>query len=142
MKTILHVSDIGASSEEVFRALTSIEGLGAWWTIEVQGDPGPSGVIDFTFAGDFNPSMRVTGYDVPSSVAWICIGGVTQWADNTFRFALEDRDGMTRLRFRQEYATELSDDEYGSYNYNWGYYLESLRLYCEQGRGKPYAAGS
>jgi uncharacterized protein YndB with AHSA1/START domain len=35
---------------------------------------------------------------------------------------------LERLRFWQEYAVELSDDAYGIYNFNWGYYLESLRL--------------
>ena len=29
---------------------------------------------------------------------------------------------------------------YGIYNFNWGCYLESLRLYCETGTGKPFQA--
>ena len=44
----------------------------------------------------------------------------------------------TRLRFWQEYAVELDDDAYGVYNFNWGYYLESLRLLCVEGTGKPF----
>jgi hypothetical protein len=49
-------------------------------------------------------------------------------------------DGRTRLRLRQDYAQELSDDTYGIYNYNWGYYLEGLRFLTEHGpgHGKPY----
>jgi hypothetical protein len=92
------------------------------------------------FAGDFNPDMKVIQFEPPSDLGWRCVGGVEQWADNTFSFGLEDRDGATRLRFQQDYATELSDDDYGSYNFNWGYYLESLRLYCESGRGNPFEA--
>jgi hypothetical protein len=46
--------------------------------------------------------------------------------------------GRTRLRFWQEYAVELADDYYGVYNFNWGYYLESLRLLCVTGTGKPF----
>jgi hypothetical protein len=42
------------------------------------------------------------------------------------------------VRFWQRYATELDDDAYGVYNYNWGYYLESLRLLCETGTGKSF----
>jgi hypothetical protein len=26
----------------------------------------------------------------------------------------------------------------GSVNFNWGFYLDSLRLYCEEGKGKPF----
>lgn len=47
-------------------------------------------------------------------------------------------NGRTRLRFRQEYAQELADDDYGIYNYNWGYYPDSLRLLVETGKGKPF----
>jgi len=57
---------------------------------------------------------------------------------NTFRFELAGQTGGTTVRFWQDYARELSDDAYGSYNFNWGYYLESLRLYCETGAGKPF----
>jgi hypothetical protein len=49
-------------------------------------------------------------------------------------------DGRTRLRFWQDYAIELDDDAYGIYNFNWGYYLESLRLHCTTGQGKPFPA--
>lgn len=138
MKTIIHVTDISAPRERVFEALTTIEGLAAWWSATVDGDAGSGGLIDFTFGGDFNPDMQVTDFESPSALGWECVGGVEQWADNTFRFELEDRGRLTHLRFRHDYATELSDDDYGIYNYNWGYYLESLRLYCQAGEGKPF----
>jgi hypothetical protein len=48
--------------------------------------------------------------------------------------------GRTRVRFWQDYAVELADDYYGTYNFNWGYYLESLRLFCSTGTGKPFEA--
>ena len=138
MKTILHISDVAASREKVFDALTSTAGLAGWWTTDVAGDAGAGGVIDFTFFGTFNPDMKVVDIKPLKLVSWKCVGGHDNWGDNTFRFELDDRDGATRLRFRQDYAIELSDDDYAIYNYNWGYDLESLRLYCETGGGKPY----
>jgi len=42
------------------------------------------------------------------------------------------------LKFTQIYANELDDVSYGIYNYNWGYYLDSLREYLEDGKGKPF----
>ena len=39
------------------------------------------------------------------------------------------------MLFHHEYARELDDI---AYNFNWGYYLDSLRLYCESGTGKPF----
>jgi hypothetical protein len=65
--------------------------------------------------------------------------GHDPWKDNDFRFELDTLgDGRTRLRFWQDYAVELTDDAFGVYNFNWGYYLESLRLLCATGGGKPF----
>ena len=38
----------------------------------------------------------------------------------------------------QQYAQELSDETYGTHNFNWGYYLNSLKLYGETGTGTPF----
>jgi len=142
MKAIIHVSDLATPPEKVFDALTTLSGLAAWWTTKVEGEAGPAGMIDFTFDDDFNPKMQVTGFAARSKLSWTCVAGVEQWRENTFRFELTPHGNGTRLRFRQDYASELSDDDYGSYNYNWGYYLESLRQYCETGTGKPFQAAA
>ena len=120
-------------------ALTTIEGLMAWWTTQVAGTASKGGVINFTFGGDFNPDMRVV--DVGDGVVvWECVGGHEPWADNVFRFEFKGAEPVA-IVFRQEYARELDDVAYGTYNFNWGYYLDSLRLYCETGMGKPFQVG-
>ncbi len=55
-------------------------------------------------------------------------------------FELKQVEGETGLMFVQEYAQELSDEVYGTYNFNWGYYLGSLKRLCEEGIGTPFAA--
>jgi len=137
MKTIIHALDIEASAQVVHDAFTTLEGLAGWWTTKVEGDPTEGGVIDFTFRGDFHPDMRVDRVD-DSTVEWTCVGGHEPWADNTFSFELEGSSPV-RVLMRQGYARELDDRTYGTYNFNWGFYLESLRLYLESGTGKPYA---
>ena len=125
----------------MFRALSTAAGLAGWWsTVVTASSEGVGGVVHFTFAGDFNPEMQITELDQSRSLGWRCIGGHGPWADNTFRFELVDHEAGTRLRFWQHYAVELEDDYYGVYNYNWGYYLESLRLYVSTGQGKPFDA--
>ncbi len=111
MKTIHHVVDIEAPAEAVWAALTAPDGLARWWSTRV--DPGPAAVggrTHWPFAGDFHPVMETVAIE----------------------------DGRCRLRFWQEYAVELADDYYGVYNFNWGYYLQSLRLYATTGTGKPF----
>jgi len=138
MKTILHVFDVNAPRDKVFKAITTQEGLSNWWTTDVSVDPGVGSIIDFQFGGDFNPDMKVTRLEQDQVVHWICVDGHDNWQDNTFKFQMKDVAGKTRVIFTQDYARELSDDDYGIYNFNWGYYMESLRLYCEQGEGKPF----
>ena len=106
-------------------------------------EPAVGSVVQFTFGGDFNPQMRVTDLTPGALVAWECVGGHEPWAANTFRFELAGQDGGTLVRFWQNYARELSDDAYGNYNFNWGYYLESLRLLTSAGAGQavPGLAG-
>jgi uncharacterized protein YndB with AHSA1/START domain len=142
LKTIHHVFGTAAPREEVFAALTTAQGLSGWWSTIVKAGAGVGAVVHFTFAGDFNPDMRVTALEPPALVCWECVGGHEPWARNSFRFELGDKAGGTIVRFWQDYARELSDDAYGTYNFDWGYYLESLRLLSETGTGKPFQAGS
>ena len=140
MKTIHHVVDIAVLPQPVYAALTTEAGLASWWTTEVKADTDVGGIIDFTFGGDFNPDMRITELSSPTAVRWQCVGGHEPWTDNTFDFELVPTEAGTRLRFWQHYTRELSDDAYGTYNFNWAYYLESLRLTCTTGTGKPFQA--
>ncbi len=138
MKTIIHVVHIHAAPDSVWEALTTERGVTGWWTTRATVEPGEGGVIGFTFHGDFHPRMRQTRLNRPGLVAWRCIAGHANWQDNDFRFELRERDGETSLRFVQEYAQELDDDTYGVYNFNWGYYLNSLKRLCETGTGVPF----
>ncbi len=140
MKTIIHTVHIHAPPRAVYDALTTEAGVTAWWTTKATLHSGQGGVIEFTFVGDFNPHMKQTTLTEDTVVEWRCIGGHTNWQDNTFRFTLRPADGETSLRFVQEYAQELDDDTYGTYNFNWGYYLGSLKKLCEEGVGTPFEA--
>jgi uncharacterized protein YndB with AHSA1/START domain len=138
MKTIIHTVRIHVPPEAVYRALTTEAGVTGWWSTRATLHPGEGEVIEFTFVGDFNPHMQQTRLTEAKLVEWRCIAGHANWQDNTFRFALRPVDGETSLRFVQEYAQELDDDTYGTYNFNWGYYLGSLKRFCEQGVGTPF----
>jgi uncharacterized protein YndB with AHSA1/START domain len=140
MKTIHHVLDIDSTTDSVWAAITDADQLAGWWSTMLQGgEPVIGARIAFTFAGDFNPVMQITAIEDGHKLEWRCIDGHEPWDNGTFRFEVVGLDdGRTRLRFWQDYAVELSDDAYGVYNFNWGYYLESLRLLCTTGAGKPF----
>jgi steroid delta-isomerase-like uncharacterized protein len=139
MRLIIHSFRIAASRHTVYEALATHDGLARWWTTDVRGESANGKTLSFRFADRFKPDMRVDVLQSEQLVKWTCVGGEKDWADNTFSFELS-RDGeTTRLTFRQEYARELDDTTYGEFNYNWGYYLTSLKLLCETGVGRPFA---
>ena len=39
----------------------------------------------------------------------------------------------------QDYGRELDDEAYGRFNFNWGYYLQSLKEFSETGTGFPFS---
>jgi uncharacterized protein YndB with AHSA1/START domain len=144
LKTIHQVVDVAAPRSKVWSALTEPTDMSGWWSTKVESPASAVGAVSqWTFEDGFNPTMRITALTEERDLTWQCTGGHEPWQDNTFRFQLELLDdGRTRLRFWQEYAVELDDDAYGIYNFNWGYYLESLRLLCATGTGKPFQAGA
>ena len=143
MRTIHHVIDIDTEPATLWSAITERDRLAAWWSTGVETGPAAVGeLVHWTFSGDFHPTMKITALERLSSLEWQCVSGHDNWSDNTFRFQLLPLEhSRTRLRFWQHYATELGDDDYGIYNFNWGYYLESLRLLCATGSGNPFRPG-
>jgi uncharacterized protein YndB with AHSA1/START domain len=153
MQDIHHVFDVAAPRPAVFEAITREKGLSAWWTTTVHAEEGVGALVKFTFArpGEkdergrvlpgFAPQMRIVELEPDSLLVWECVGGAEPWLGARITFSITDeRPGAVRVRFTQGYAKELSADEFGIYNYNWAYYLESLRLFCEDGAGKPFQA--
>ena len=139
MKTILHTVDIHANPEVVYGNLATEEGLAGWWSTRVSAETHVGGLIRFEFIDVFNPVMEIVSLEPGRRVAWKCVDGHDPWKDNTFAFEIEARGDEAILFFRQEYAVELSIEEYGRYNFNWGYYLHSLKRLCETGSGSPHA---
>lgn len=138
MRTILHTVRVHAAPRKVYEALTTEAGLSGWWSTEVRVEPGEGGVIRFTFRDDFHPEMRQTKLEPGRWVEWRCVAGHPNWQDNRFTFRLRGEGPETELHFTQEYARELPDEVYGTYNFNWGYYLHSLKQLAESGTGTPF----
>ncbi|MBK8905222.1 MAG: SRPBCC domain-containing protein [Anaerolineaceae bacterium] len=137
MERIIHVLEIDTNPRQVFLALTLPDKLRQWWTTQVETDT-TNAVLRFRFHEDFNPNMRIEEQQQDKEVSWHCVGGHDNWHESTLAFGLQGDDQSTMVIFAQDFAEELDEVVYGRYNFNWGYYLDSLRLFCETGRGKPF----
>ena len=137
MPNIRHMLAIAAPLETVFKAITEREGLASWWTPETIASPGVGGILEFKFADKYHNKMRVTEFSADRCVEWECLEGDRQWIGTRFRFELEEKDGKTWLHFGQLGWKEESDF-FAHCNYWWGYYMHSLKQYCETGAGTPF----
>jgi hypothetical protein len=95
--------------------------------------------VDGGQQGYYN-KMKITNLLNNKKVEWDCLEGDKEWIGTTFLFDLEEKDGSTILRFSHNNWKEETDF-FASCNFNWGYYLNSLKQFCESGEGTPFKNG-
>jgi uncharacterized protein YndB with AHSA1/START domain len=135
MVDILHRIGATASPEDVYAALTTIDGLRSWWTEDTQGDSSPGGVIQFRFAeGGFD--MKVVDAQPAGLVLWEVIDGPEEWIGTRIRFELKQEDGFTIVLFRHEGWREPVEFMYHC-STKWAIFLMSLKRLVEGGQGEP-----
>ena len=138
MPSIKHYLLIKAQPEKVYSAITKTGGLKGWWTVEAKADEKVGGIAEFIFGDRYFNKMKITNLEPDKKLEWECLEGDKEWIGTTFLFDLEEKDESTILRFSHNNWKE-DTDFFASCNYNWGYYLKSLKQYCETGKGTPFS---
>jgi len=136
---IKHLFHINAPRQKVFEALSTIEGLSNWWSTDTTGDPAVGGIIKFRFSTFGGPDMKVTESKPGEKLSWECVDSPHGWVGNQLHFILDENDGKTRVRFSHEGYPE-QNDHYAATNFSWGRYMESLRQYCQTGKGEAFGS--
>ena len=129
---------LNASPDAVFRALTTTEGLAAWWT-PVTGEGLAGGTLTFDFGSpEAQAVMRVDAADPGTGVRWTNVAcHVEDWVGTTLHFDFESAPSEgTQLHFRHEGLTPhlecFADCQSG-----WDHFMTSLAAYAETGAGHP-----
>ncbi len=121
--------------DEVFAALTTVEGLAGWWTTDTSGDGDVGGTLRFRFpSGGFD--MEVLEAERPASVRWRVVDGPPEWIDTTIDWTLEEGDGWTTVLFTHEGWREPVRFMHHC-STKWATYLLSLKSLVETGAGAP-----
>ena len=136
IKQLYHIS---APREKVFDAIATINGLSNWWTTQTEGDDSPGGTIQFNFGDFIGPKMKVLEAKANETVSWECVDSPHGWIGNIITFSLDENEGKTRVRFSHD-GWETQDDFYAACCFSWGRYLESLRQYCQTGKGEAFGS--
>jgi uncharacterized protein YndB with AHSA1/START domain len=141
MVDIIHRIGIRSSAEQVYKALSTIEGLSNWWSQEVKGDERIGGKIEFTFrseTGDIKGQMvmEVQKLNAEKNIRWRCIDGPPEWIDTEITFDLSQQDDQVIILFGHRNWHEAV--EFTAHcSMKWAVFLLSLREYVESGKGKP-----
>jgi len=141
MADILHRIGIKAPAAQVYKALTTLEGLGRWWTEEVVGDTQAGGEVEFRFrtkTGDLLGGMTMVVQELKEDkdVRWRCTEGPKEWVGTEITFQLSEQDGQTIVLFGHRNWREAVEATYHC-SMKWATFLLSLREYLETGTGKP-----
>jgi hypothetical protein len=141
MVDIIHRIGIRSSANEVYKAISTIEGLANWWTEEVEGDDQIEGKIKFTFrsaTGDIKGQMimQVKELSLQKNVRWQCVDGPAEWIGTAITFELSQQDDQVIIIFGHRNWREPI--EFMAHcSMKWAVFLLSLREYVETGKGKP-----
>ncbi|MEW2382359.1 SRPBCC domain-containing protein [Micromonospora sp. NPDC047707] len=136
MADILHRIGVERSSpEQVYAALTTLDGLSGWWTEKTSGQPDLGGVIEFRFRpGGFD--MKVAQLDPGRLVRWNVVDGPEEWIGTSIQWDLRQDGEYTIVLFRHEGWREPV--EFMNHcSTKWGTYLMSLKQLLETGEGAP-----
>jgi uncharacterized protein YndB with AHSA1/START domain len=129
---------VQASPDALFDAVTTSEGLSAWWT-EAAGSGDAGGELRFTMSAPEPLLIHVDEATRPASVRWTVTRCTFErdWEGThpTFTFRPVG-DGATELEFRHVGLTDQLECIEMCTN-GWNHYLGSLRDYVETGRGNP-----
>ncbi|MDQ3158482.1 MAG: SRPBCC domain-containing protein [Actinomycetota bacterium] len=136
MVDILHRVGIQSSSpDQVYTALTTLEGLTGWWTKDTQGESAAGGVIQFRFPpGGFD--MEVVELDPAKRVLWKVIDGPEEWIGTTVSWDLSQEDDYTIVLFKHQGWREPVGFMYHC-STKWAIFLMSLKSLVETGGGAP-----
>jgi uncharacterized protein YndB with AHSA1/START domain len=137
MPDILHKIGIrSASPDDVYHALTTIQGLSAWWTSTTEGESKPGGELRFRF-GNGGFDMTVLELRPGRRVSWQVTDGPDEWIGTTISFDLEPRDDWAIVLFK--HAGWRAPVEFMHHcSTKWGVFLLSLKSLLETGQGEPW----
>ena len=158
MPNIHHELLITASAEKVYNAITTQEGLAAWWTPRAKAKPELNSIARFPFGSEYFKEMEITELKPFKLVKWKCIKGAEEWKGTTLSFELQHGNKATLLNAHPELKDviqQVSNDKatllifhhdnwkdytpmFAECSYTWGQFLKSLKLLCETGKGTPW----
>jgi uncharacterized protein YndB with AHSA1/START domain len=138
---LVHQVNVKATPEIIYKAISTAEGLGAFWTSESKAEPKVGSIASFGFGGP-TQRMRIDELVPGKRVKWTGFADFPNWGDTTVSWDISPAEsGETSVTFRHaNWPETVSQDDLGSINYTWGLIVERLKQYAETGKANPLFA--
>lgn len=130
MERIEQVNYIKSSSNIVYQALTTEEGLGHVWTKKLSVQPEVGFVNEFDFDEKYITKMKIIELQKDHKIVWECIASDEEWIGTGISFELSEKEGITSVTLKHYNWRELTE-YYRWCTYNWAMFLYRLKTYCE-----------
>ncbi|MGC4987054.1 MULTISPECIES: SRPBCC family protein [unclassified Streptomyces] len=135
MADILHRVGTTAARDTVYQALTTVDGLAAWWTTDTEGNG--DDVLQFRFGDVGGFDMKVLELQPDTRVRWEVVSGPEEWVGTTVTFDLKQEGEWTIVLFAHEGWREQV--EFMNHcTTKWALFLMSLKSLVETGTGAPH----
>ena len=135
MTAILMQMDVDAPAERVWQALSTPEGIRAWWTTQadVEGD-----VIKLSFPdAPMTWDLRTEEASEGCRLHWRCVGGPPPWVGTDIVFELSPGEGATLVRFDHT-GWQDAEEMVRIVTFGWGQILPRLKQSAETGQPSPF----
>ena len=138
---LVHQVNVKATPETIYKAISTTEGLGAFWTSESKAESKVGSIASFGFGGP-TQRMRVDELVPGKRVKWTGLADFPNWGDTTVSWDISPAEsGETSVTLRHaNWPETVSQDDLGSINYTWGLIVERLKQYAETGKPNPLFA--
>ena len=139
---------INAPAADVYKALTTPEGLQSWWTKTCEIGTQVGAESTFHFGKTFKV-MRIEALNPDVKVAWQCIDShihapglltrTNEWIGTSIAFNLEPQFASSTLLKFDHFGLVPEVECFEVCSSGWDQFLGSLKEYAETGKGRPFS---
>jgi len=137
MPDILHDFQIEASARSVFDAVSTADGISAWWSLSTVGTPAAGARYELDFGPGYQWEALVTVCEPGRAFELDLTKADTDWLGTRVGFELKEDGARTNVRFHHTGWRSVGE-HYRVSCYCWAMYLRILKRFVEHGEFVAY----
>jgi len=137
MADIVHNFPIKSSSQKVFEAISTPNGLSSWWSENCAATPAKGALYQFGFGPGYEWCAVVTQWEPGKKFELRFTEADDDWRETLVGFHLQEANGTTEVKFHH-FGWPQANEHYQISCFCWAMYLRLLKRYVEVGEVVPY----